>query len=378
MIQRDVDAEINLINEFLADIDNRRRHMCHFVSGLQVAVTSILFAAVRTLEGKHSKEGKETIQEEEGTTTQACPRKMEESSKMEEEQMDNTLTEDEEASESNLSSELMKSLNNTLGDLEEAEKKLIEMDSQDHTVTDGQSSEPCYLDFMYEFLADFRLKLQQSCEEFTSLESQALALLEERKALQDLSLQIGNSPRKTMKPKHNSLTTVASDMETVDKSEDSAISEMKFTLPKDMYQDSIPLDTVAARKDIDSNDGAPFETKSIVPQKDKDKDTVPICTNETPQNDTTKDNTSPNTLTNIKQTNDTDVPSHKTPPKAIPGSTTEDSPCDRKESPEQVATDEEYDGPSPVGMRRMDEKDVWLIFSRAQNFFTTMFSNIIS
>ncbi|MPC12535.1 hypothetical protein E2C01_005234 [Portunus trituberculatus] len=64
--------QVTLINEFLADIDNRRRHMCHFVSGLQVAVTSILFAA-RTLEERHSKVGKETIQEEEGTTTQPCP-----------------------------------------------------------------------------------------------------------------------------------------------------------------------------------------------------------------------------------------------------------------------------------------------------------------
>lgn len=61
-------------------------------------------------------------------------------------------TEGEEASESNLSNELIKSLNSTLGDLEQAEKKLIEMDSHNHTATDGRSSESCYLDFMYEFL----------------------------------------------------------------------------------------------------------------------------------------------------------------------------------------------------------------------------------
>ncbi|MPC12536.1 hypothetical protein E2C01_005235 [Portunus trituberculatus] len=277
-------------------------------------------------------------------------REVEESTKEEEQmEMEDSLTEGEEASESNLSNELIKSLNSTLGDLEQAEKKLIEMNSQNHTATDSQSSESCYLDFMYEFLADFRLKLQQSCEEFISLESQALALLEERKALQDLSLQISNSPRKTVKPKHDSLATVPSDMEQADKkaeSEDGTVSEMKFTLPKVMHQESIPLDTVAVRKDSSF-----FETNTAVPQKDQDKDTAPVCTNGTLRNNT-MDNTS-DALTNTEQTIDSGVPSHETPPKATPASTTQDSPCDRKKTPEQVATDEEYDGPSPIGMRRM-------------------------
>lgn len=67
-----------------------------------------------------------------------------------------SLQMDEASVESNLSNNLRKSLNNTLGDLEQVEEKLTEMDCCDHMATAaGQQpsrDSACYLDFMHEFL----------------------------------------------------------------------------------------------------------------------------------------------------------------------------------------------------------------------------------
>ncbi|XP_050720121.1 cylicin-1-like isoform X2 [Eriocheir sinensis] len=279
-LQREMDAEeMRQVNKML------RKDMNYFVSGLHVAVKCIL-TAIDAVKDRYSEDDKQTSASEEERDTQPCL-KVEEGDKPEAEQEEPLEQTQEEKDGNDISSELMKSLNNTLDDLKQAEDKVFEMGCQEHEETEaGQPSGDsfCYLEFMSEFIAHFRQNVLESCRQFLSMEAQKVALLHARKELKDLRFDLSSSPSKAATPKVSSTVTAAS-RTTAQRInvEARAPSSTETTLKIDGSEDNIPSHTAAAQDDGEmdtSEDTIPSHT--AVAQDDgkidASKDSIPSHT----------------------------------------------------------------------------------------------------
>lgn len=210
---------------------------------------------------------------------------------------------------------------------------------------------------IFYFRAMFRQKLSASCEEFLCMVSQEMALLQERKALKDLSFQLANIPQKTAQPKDGSTVTNVTETTAQKSNEEDKTPSVTESTKIYTSKDSIPFDKTAAQEDDDSKDNLSSETKSVTTQERKTENTPSTDANATTQKGDNQNSIFSEPNESTQKSDDKDVSSSikMTPPENASGaSTLQVTPEDQKYSIDQIIDDDDdFDYVSPVGMKRM-------------------------